>query len=346
MVAFLGNALAPLVAAFPDADLTLVPTGVLTLLPIGAAALGSGPPRRSVTTVPSPSLPSPGLSGEDLRAGRADSVLAIADPALPSTGWESRGVRAFFSESSSGPSDASATGILASLPAGGVAHFACHAYTDPGRPLHSAIILPGGEQLTVAEILDASPPAGTTVILSACETGVAGLYVLDETISLSAALLAAGCGGVLLTLWPVEDVSTALLMLKFYWEWRRERHPAPLALALAQHWQRTTSDQQKCIFVEDTLAGGGILDGTDGQALAECVRQGSDSLSGNSYAEPYYWAGSASRDFDLSGLLVDRQDDDGAALSGEIPYAGRLHSAPVPEGGGAAVGLPGPRPRC
>jgi CHAT domain-containing protein len=129
------------------------------------------------------------------------------------------------------------------------------------------------------------------VILSACETGLAGPHVLDETISLSAALLAAGCGGVLSTLWLVEDVSTALLMLKFYWEWRRERYPAPLALALAQHWQRTTSDREKCSFVEDTLAGAGILDGTEGHALADRVRQDSDSPSGNSYAEPYYWAG-------------------------------------------------------
>jgi len=245
-----------------------------------------------VTTVPSPSL-----SGGGSQAGRVDRVLAIADPALPSTGWESRGVRAFFSQSSSGPSDATAAGILASLPAGGVAHFACHAYADPGRPLHNAIILPGGDQLTVAEILDASPPAGTTVILSACETGLAGPHVLDETISLSAALLAAGCAGVLSTLWLVEDVSTALLMLKFYWEWRRERHPAPLALALAQHWQRTTTDRGKCSFAEDTLVGAGILDGTEGQALADRVRQGSGSPGGNSYAEPYYWAG-----FCFSGL--------------------------------------------
>jgi tetratricopeptide (TPR) repeat protein len=286
MVAFLEEALAPLFAAFPEADLTLVPTGALTLLPVGAAALTARAPRRSVSTVPSS-----GLSGGGSQAGKADRVLAIADPALPSTRWESRGVRAFFSESCAGPPDASAAGILAALPAGGVAHFACHARADPGRPLHNAILLPGGDQLTVAEILGASPPAGTTVILSACETGLAGPHVLDETISLSAALLAAGCSGVLSTLWLVEDVSTALLMLKFYWEWRRERHPAPLALALAQHWQRTTSDREKCSFAEDTLAGFGILDEAEGRALADRVRQDSDSPSGNSYAEPYYWAG-------------------------------------------------------
>ena len=286
MVACLREALAPLLAAFPDADLALVPTGALTLLPIAAAALTSGPPRRSVTTVPSP-----GLSGGGAQPGWADRVLAIADAALPATGWESRGVRAFFAQSSSGPSDATAAGILASLPAGGVAHFACHARADHGRPLSSAIILPGGDQLTVAEILDARPPGGTTVILSACETGLAGPHVLDETISLSAALLAAGCAGVLSTLWLVEDVSTALLMLKFYWEWRRERQPAPLALALAQHWQRTTTDQQKCGFAEDTLVRAGILDGTEGRALADRVRQNPDAPGGNSYAEPYYWAG-------------------------------------------------------
>ena len=54
MVAFLEEALAPLFATFPDADLTLVPTGALALLPVGAAAPTAGALRRSVTTVPQP----------------------------------------------------------------------------------------------------------------------------------------------------------------------------------------------------------------------------------------------------------------------------------------------------
>ncbi len=191
----------------------------------------------------------------------------------------------------------SAAEIVTSLPTGGVAHFACHGRAESHSPLSNAIILPGGDPLTVAKILDADLPAVTTVVLSACESGQAGPDVIDETISLPAALLAAGCGSVLSTLWLVEDISTALLMLRFYRQWRREQRPAALALAFAQHWQRTTTDGAKCSFVEDTLVAAGILDRTEGHALADRVREGSDSRASNSYAEPYYWAG-----FCYSGL--------------------------------------------
>ena len=56
--------------------------------------------------------------------------------------------------------------------------------------------------------------------------------------SLPAAFLAAGYGGASSTLWEVEDVSTAVLMLQFYWQWRHEQRVPSLALARAQHWQR------------------------------------------------------------------------------------------------------------
>lgn len=285
MLAFLQDALAPLYSAFPNQDLALVATGVLTLLPLTAAALGPEPPRRGLTVVPSRRL-----SGS--RPARAiDRVLAVIDTALPAIGWESSGVASFFAESSTAPSDATAEDILAALPAGGVAHFACHARAESGSPLQSAIILPGGDHLTVGQILGAAVPAVQTVVISACESGLAGPYVIDETVSLPAALLAAGCGGVLSTLWQVEDVSTALLMLQFYWQWRHEDRPAPLALALSQHWQRTATDDDKCAFVKETLVGAGILNRIQADDMAKTVQDRSAARKGKAFTSPYYWAG-------------------------------------------------------
>ena len=181
--------------------------------------------------------------------------------------------------------------MLASLPVGGVAHFACHATVDPGDPLRSAVVLPIGDRLTVGQLLEGGLPRLRAAILSACESGVPGPYVLDEVVSLSGALLAAGCRGVLSTLWLVEDLSTALLMLRFYWEWRREQRTAPLALARAQLWQRATTDDEKCGFVAGTLVDDQLLPATDAQAIVKLIRQGSPGPTANSYEDPYYWAG-------------------------------------------------------
>jgi CHAT domain-containing protein len=262
---------------------------VLSLLPIGAAALGPGrePPERGVTVVPSQRL-SGGVGDE-----HADRVLTVFDPALPASLSERTGVNAFFHQSDSPPIGSTASQILSAVPAGGVVHFACHARAESGTPLRNAIILPGGDQITVAGILDTGThsPAARMVVLSACESGLAGPYVIDETISLPAAFLAAGYGGVVSTLWEVEDVSTALLMLQFYWQWRHEQRLPSLALARAQHWQRHSTDLEKCAFVEDTLVAGGILDPSAAETLAQQIRARSTGLTGNSYSEPYYWAG-------------------------------------------------------
>ncbi|OUC04903.1 hypothetical protein RY27_30535 [Litorilinea aerophila] len=71
-------------------------------------------------------------------------------------------------------------------------------------------------------------------VLSACETGVPGLELPDEVIGLPAALLQAGCAGVVTSLWSVLAVSTARLMAHFYQAWQREGLSLPQALRRAQ----------------------------------------------------------------------------------------------------------------
>jgi hypothetical protein len=285
MVGFLQNALQPLFTAFPIGPLTIIPVGFMSLLPITAAALGPDVPDRAITI-----LPSLGLDPGQSASAPADCVLTIADPALPSAYWEDTGVKGFFSQSAA-IAEMTASEILAAFPPGGVAHFSCHAELDIGAPLRSAIVLPGGSRLTVGDIFQAGPPPAAAVVLSACESGVPGPYLLDEAISLSTAFLAAGCKAVVSTLWLVEDLSTALVMLCFYWLWRHKHYRAPLALARAQHWLRTTSDLEKCRFVETDLVTAKAFTESDAAALLGRIQKRSASMTGNSYAEPYYWAG-------------------------------------------------------
>jgi hypothetical protein len=288
MVGFLRTALEPLLAAFPRESLMIVPVGVLSLLPVTAALLAGDAGDRAVSTLPS-------LGAAPARASGAatDAALVVTEPELPAARWETAGVHGFFTESNEPPREMTAMNVLAAFPPGGVAHFGCHARADPGAPLRSALILPGNIRLTVQDVLATRPGSvnGTTVILSACESGLAGPNLVDEVIGLPIAFLAAGCGAVVSTLWVVEDLSTALVMLRFYWHWRHENLPLPAALAKAMGWLRSTSDQAKCYFAASELVAAEVLSPADGTELAANIRDRSDWLTGNSFSEPYFWAG-------------------------------------------------------
>ena len=70
------------------------------------------------------------------------------------------------------------------------------------------------------------------VILSACETGLGRTLKGDEVQSLSRAFIYAGAGGVVSSLWKVDDKATCELMNIFYRE-LRSKSPAQ-ALSAAQ----------------------------------------------------------------------------------------------------------------
>ena len=108
-----------------------------------------------------------------------------------------------------------------------VAHFACHGYFDRSEPLKSGIVLAanrdgGRSDLEVrANVLTAEELLGmemrvTLLTLSACETGVNERRPGDELIGLVRSLLYAGAPSVVVSLWTVNDLSTRLLMERFY----------------------------------------------------------------------------------------------------------------------------------
>jgi CHAT domain-containing protein len=69
----------------------------------------------------------------------------------------------------------------------------------------------------------------TLVALSGCSTGMNVVAPGDELLGLQRGLLYAGARSMLLSLWDVNDISTAELMTAFY---RRTREGNPPALAL------------------------------------------------------------------------------------------------------------------
>jgi CHAT domain-containing protein len=111
-----------------------------------------------------------------------------------------------------------------------IIHFACHGYFDPHHSLKSGIMLASdGDEQNAGTVLPEEKEANLTaeeifgldmradlVTLSACESGVNERRPGDELIGLTRALIYAGTPSVVVSLWSVDEISTSILMVKFY----------------------------------------------------------------------------------------------------------------------------------
>jgi CHAT domain-containing protein len=125
-------------------------------------------------------------------------------------------------------------------------HFACHAAFNWLDPQNSGLVLAGGVPFTIRDIDAKLSLEGVRLITaSACETGVTEFErTPNEFVGLPAALMQAGVPGVISTLWPVDDLSTALLMARFYYYHLRCGLDPATALGRAQRWLRTGTSRQ------------------------------------------------------------------------------------------------------
>ena len=112
-----------------------------------------------------------------------------------------------------------------------VIHLACHAQFRADNPMFSALYLCDGA-LTAEETEDLALKA-CTVVLSACETGLAEHGAGDESFGIVRAFLVAGAARVLATLWSVDDEITATFMSQFYRAYCLGAEPAA-AVRIAQ----------------------------------------------------------------------------------------------------------------
>jgi CHAT domain-containing protein/Tfp pilus assembly protein PilF len=100
-------------------------------------------------------------------------------------------------------------------------HLSAHGSVDEAVPLYSGLSLaaaPHGPEdgfLHAYEIL-ALPLRCDLVILSGCQTGRGRIYAGEGLLGLTRCFLHAGAGRALVSLWAVNDASTALLMERFY----------------------------------------------------------------------------------------------------------------------------------
>ena len=211
---------------------------------------------------------------------------------------------------------ASKTGLqqqLESLQNADIAHFSCHGFFDFDNPRKSALILAGAKMttdgvdsenksyirspqdklwdiekcLTLEEIFDLPLSKCSLVTLSACETGLTDIGdTTDEYIGLPSGFLYAGTTNVISTLWAVNDVSTAILMIKFYELFLSETRP-PVAIALreSQLWLRSVTVKGLLEWVEASK----LLSHEHKQKIQGKYRRGYKQ-DYQPYESPVYWA--------------------------------------------------------
>jgi CHAT domain-containing protein len=201
--------------------------------------------------------------------------------------------------------------VAGELPQFRYLHFATHGEVNPRIALESALILAqdrlpdpvdqilGGKypydgRLSASEMrrwkLDAD-----LVTLSACETGLGERLGGEGYLGFAQALFAAGARSVVLSLWPVDDPSTALLMTRFYQNLLGKRaglaKPLPKAEALreAKQWLRQLP-RAECERLTAALSQaeprGSVV--PKDKPVVPPSRPG--ERESPPYADPYYWA--------------------------------------------------------
>ena len=205
----------------------LAPELVGDLLPWGRLALEVG---WKAAVVIAPTL---GLLERVRRrsSGLGTGALVVGNPVgdLPYSEREAQDVAAMLGVEPLIGQEATKEAVLTRLENIELAHFATHADFNLNSPMDSGIILADGV-LTAREILEQGLRVPDFLVLSACNTGMSGVLGGSEMAGLSQALLYAGARSLLVSLWAVNDPSTAHLMTSFYLRWREEEQDKATAL--------------------------------------------------------------------------------------------------------------------
>ncbi|NJN14053.1 MAG: CHAT domain-containing protein, partial [Richelia sp. RM1_1_1] len=182
-------------------------------------------------------------------------------------------------------------------------HFSCHGSFNVNSPQDSCLLLAESKDenndldlnkcLTLGNLFEQDFQLDNChlVVLSACETGLVDFTnASDEYISLPSGFLYAGSTSVVSSLWTVNDLSTAFLMIKFLQNLQKaiingEDFSVAVSLSQAQNWLRNSTKTQ----LEDWIGEHKLnFDST----LSLELRRRFHSIPSDSrpFESPFYWA--------------------------------------------------------
>ncbi|GIF06931.1 CHAT domain-containing protein [Actinoplanes siamensis] len=245
----LASLVAPVLAGTrPDDRVHIVPHGALHRVPLHAVRAGGTCLGERNPVAYSPSASVLRYCRANRRAPRA-TVLAVTDPlgtrALTFGTAQTAAAADELQYSELRGARASRDDVIARLrpPAEppSVLHVGAHGVFDEREPMRSGVELTGG-RLTADDILGLRL-TGTLVVLAACRTGVSEARPGDELLGLIRALIYAGAPGVLVSLWPVDELATALLLERFY-RALGDGAAAGDALTRGQRWLRDRTAEE------------------------------------------------------------------------------------------------------
>jgi hypothetical protein len=280
---------------------TFVPTGLLSLLPLHAAWTEdpSAPTGRRYALDSVAFSYAPGaraLAEAQARAAAitADGLLAVDNPdnSLVFSRQEVAAVRSYFPPDQTtvlAGANATRQAVLHQFANFPIYHLSTHGWAGWSEPLQGGLLLANGETLTLGDILDLRLAGVRLAVLSACETGIPGTKTPDEVVGLPTGLVQAGAAGVVASLWAVNDLSTAMLMERFYRLWRQDGMPPAEALRQAQIWLRDTTNEALWMHYEqDVLAGLERMPAEVAAHLAYDRMRGDPAA--REFAHPIWWA--------------------------------------------------------
>jgi CHAT domain-containing protein/Tfp pilus assembly protein PilF len=278
-------------------NIILLPHRDLHLLPIHAGFAD----RFTCTYLPSIQI---GLNQPDRSPDHdAPTLLNIDDPIVDGqpplvySRIESAIVRALFPQTTrlTGTAATHEATIAALKQPHSIFHFSGHGRYDEYRPENSAIGLTD-QNLTAKTIaaLDPDLAAYDLINLAACETGITGKdTIATEYVGLASACLKARAGNVLSTLWQVDELSSAWLVVRFYQAYLAGEAAAD-ALSIAQTWLRTITWAELATWLEQLIQAYPQMDYIDPlTAHSANILENQGKLESNQppFAAPYYWAG-------------------------------------------------------
>ena len=278
---------------------TLIPTGYLSFLPLHAAWIEDASTatgrRYALDTIEFTYAP----NAQSLEATQSvaatisvSSLLAIDEPIpttadkLPNSEREVNAALIHFPRSQLlKHAQASHGAVLAAITDQNVLHFSCHGRANFNNPLDSGLLMADNEWLTLKDFFSLQLRSVRLAILSACETALPGTELPDEVISIPTGLLQAGIAGVVSSLWSVPELSTMILLSRFYTLWREHNLKPAQALVKAQKWLRDAEAPEivaQCkTFIPELSSSSGQLS-VQGEELTRQLRF--------DYSHPHHWA--------------------------------------------------------
>ena len=282
----------------------LIPMGYLSFLPLHAAWTedDTTPTGRRyaldiITFTYAPNARSLRAAQDIAERISRQSLLAIKEPRptrasiLPNSEREVESAISYFPQHQLlSHEQATREMVLAALPNHTIVHVSTHGYVNFTTPLESGLLMANDELLTLRDLLNLQLPGVRLAVLSACETGLSGLHLPDEVLSFSTGLLQAGVAGVTPSLWSLPDLTTVLLLLRFYELWRVESLNPPEALRQAQQWVRDTTNGKKASYFKkvlpETSPNRMTAETAESFYMQFILRPPED----HDFAHPFYWA--------------------------------------------------------